>query len=409
MSDFYILIIVVLCAWTLLKIIADPKLAYEYPYFMGGMFAVFLIPQAIGLKLNPGLAPAAAVDATFLMLFLCLLSVVLGYYHAPSINIAKAFNQNLNLKKLLTVVLAYTFLGMLFLFLINTHPDRQQKGNWSGILTIYFMLYQVINVAFAIYVFLAVQTKKPVYIVMALLTALPILQLIIFYGRRESTALFCLTIAVALYYTKGIAPPRLLIIGGLVFAMLIIPLIGAYRNVAEEDPVKAIASLNVEKDFIKYYKDGKDMELTVAAQMIDATTFYGSYDFGADYWNEVIFRFFPGQLFGRDFKAAIMIGSRGQDRFYRNFYPLNGLTTTCVGDCFRHFGLLGCLFYFFLGGFFRELWKLSQTSNVLIKTFYIICMVQAILSVSHGSVNFLPGIIHMYVFLWIAAAFSKTA
>jgi hypothetical protein len=36
-------------------------------------------------------------------------------------------------------------------------------------------------------------------------------------------------------------------------------------------------------------------------------------------------------------------------------------------------------------------------------------MVQALLTVSHGTVNFLPGVFHMYVYAAIAVYFSKTS
>lgn len=408
MSDFFLLLFILLCSWTIGKIIINPKLAYEYPYFMGAMFAVFLIPQAISIKLNPGNASPASIDLTFFMCFLCLLMAVLGYYFGPSIIITKRFDHNLDLKKLIFIATAYTIAGGVLFVLINRNPMTEQKGNWNGIITIYCMLFQIINVAFAICVFLALYKKKPFYIILAIIISLPIISLILFAGRRELTALFVLTIAMAFFYIKGFVPPRVLIIAGLVSVMLIIPLIGMYRqNVETMSPLTAITSIDIKNDFVTYFKEGKDMELTLAVYMVEATTFFGSYDFGADYWNEMVFRYFPGQIFGRDLKASLMLGSHGQDVFKTDFIPLNGLTTTCVGDSFRHFGLLGGFFYFFLGGFFRELYRLSFLSNILVKAFYVICMVQALLSVSHGSVNFMPGIFHMYIFLWIAAAYSK--
>jgi hypothetical protein len=169
----------------------------------------------------------------------------------------------------------------------------------------------------------------------------------------------------------------------------------------------AMTSINLKQEFVKFYQQGKDLELAVAANMIDATSFFGSYDFGADYWNEMVFRYFPAQVFGKEAKMALMIGSRGQDRFYREFIPTNGLTTTCVGDAYRHLWYFGCLFYFFLGGFFRELRQSLSNSNILVRIFYVVCMVQALLSTSHGTVVFLPGIFHMFIFSWIAARYAR--
>ena len=406
MADVYFLLFSLLCGWTVCKVILDPKKAYEYPYFMGCMFAIFLLPQAISMTLNPGLVPADVVDATFLMCFLSLLMAILGYSYAPSLSIAHLLNRNLDQKRLVTIAIVYAIIGAIILTLIN-RSAAPEGGNWTGTLTILATLYQVISISFAVFVFLAIRTRKLTYILLAVATALPIVHMIIFAGRREATALFTLTIAFAFFDLKGITPPRVLIIGMLLFAMLIMPVIGTYRQLAREDPVTAITSIDLKNGFVKYYREGKDLELTVAANMIDATSFYNNYDFGADYWNEMIFRYFPAQVFGSDAKAALMIGGRGQDRFYRQYTPTNGLTTTCVGDAYRHLWYFGAFFYFFLGGFFRELRRSLATSNVLVKTFYIICMVQALLSITHGTVMFLPGIFHMFFFSWIAASYAK--
>src|SRR5205085_2919321 len=108
MDHFFFLLFALLCSWTLIKIIIKPRLAYEYPFFMGCMFTIFLLPQAVGMLLNPRLAPPGSVGPTFLMCFLCLLMAVLGYYYAPAINVSKRFNHDLNLKKLLAVALGFT-------------------------------------------------------------------------------------------------------------------------------------------------------------------------------------------------------------------------------------------------------------------------------------------------------------
>src|SRR5438128_1647524 len=136
MADFFFLLFVLLCGWTLYKVIVDPRRTFEYPYFMGCMFTVFLLPQAMSLKLNPGLATTQSVTAAFLMCFLSLLMAVLGYYCAPSIKISQWLNYNLDLKKLLSIAIAYAIVGAIFLFIMNNSPT-EDGGNWSGTLTIY--------------------------------------------------------------------------------------------------------------------------------------------------------------------------------------------------------------------------------------------------------------------------------
>lgn len=160
MAEFYLLLFLLLCAWILIKVVIDPKLIYQYPFFLGCMFSIFLVPQAIGLVINPHLVPQGSMSAIFLMCFLCLLMAIMGYNYGSYFNVVKVFNNDLKLDRVVHIALVYTLLGWLFLFLINNNPASRQRGNWSGILTIYVTFYQVINIAFAIFIFLFIRERK---------------------------------------------------------------------------------------------------------------------------------------------------------------------------------------------------------------------------------------------------------
>src|SRR5205823_2992091 len=55
------------------------------------------------------------------------------------------------------------------------------------------------------------------------------LQAAIFYGRREPTALFLISLGMSLFFLREKQAPRFVVIGAVLGAMFIIPAVGEYR------------------------------------------------------------------------------------------------------------------------------------------------------------------------------------
>jgi hypothetical protein len=399
------------CAIMVFGVIANQKLIYEYPYFMGCIFFIFIGPQAVILYNQPYLIPSDSLSPLFLVCFLCLFMAVFGYYYGPAIRVAKFLDARINDQKIINISIVYALLGILFFFLIrkNVSALKGDTTQWSGALTIYVLLFNFVNVAFPLFLHLTLKKFSFLRLFYTFISALPALYFIVSGGRRETTALFFLTIALSFYIKTRIPLPRLLIIGAIVFATLIIPATGDYRRVAaEKGAIEAVKSLDLQESFVNYFNTGgKLLELSVAAHIIDSYSFHGEYVYGAGYWDNMVFRYIPGQLLGKDFKQSLMINTSGT-KFKNGYRMYTGLTPTGVGDSFVQFGYLGCFFFFFLGGFFRELWKSSlDFSKPLVYIFYIMCMVQALLAVTHQTINFLPGIFFTFLCLRIAAVYAK--
>lgn len=411
MSELFLYLFFFLCGGLFLKTVLEPRLIFEYPYFLAGIFIIFLIPQMIILYNQPYLVPNRNLVPIFSMSFLCLGMGAVGYFAAPALKVGNLLNVPLNFNKLKIVGMVYMALGYMFLFLINRElaAAAEVETQLSGSVTIYFMFFNVIYIALPIFLYFSIRQPNFFNIALTVLSALPTLQLIIFAGRREPTALFILTIALSLFYQKGIKPPRFAIVGIIVFAMLIIPAIGDYREKAQEDPWMALTTLDLKQSFINYFKVEEDevLELVVAAHVLDSYGFHGEYTFGASYWNEMVFRYVPGQLLGSEFKESLYIGERMV--VYRNGYERPpGLTITGLADSFQQFSYFGFIFFFFLGGLFRHLWRLSITDgNLLVQILYMLCFIQALLSVTHATVIFLPGIFFSFIALWAASWYAK--
>ena len=87
MIELFLYLFFILCGGLFLRTVLEPRLIFEYPYFMAGIFIIFLVPQMIILYNQPYLVPNGNLAPIFSMSFLCLGMGALGYYVAPAIKV----------------------------------------------------------------------------------------------------------------------------------------------------------------------------------------------------------------------------------------------------------------------------------------------------------------------------------
>src|SRR6185295_11604725 len=127
------------------------------------------------------------------------------------------------------------------------------------------------------------------------------------YGRRETTVLFLLTLAITLFFHYGRSIPRWLLAGGLLFAMVLIPATEQYRRLAKFGPLEAIRQIDFLNPIKAYDLDNTVSEARNGMMLIAASRTTESYRYGKDYWNEIVFRFVPAQFVGTEVKNELMV------------------------------------------------------------------------------------------------------
>jgi hypothetical protein len=182
----------------MIQVVIKPSLIFEFPYFISGIFLIFLVPQVIIIYNHPQIIPGDSLIPLLASCFLCLAMAFVGYYAGPSIKIGKALNLPMDSNRLRNIAIVYMLIGYLFTILIRSkYAEMESTGEdiptqATGIVTIYFQFSQLLNIAFPILLFLAL--AKPVFsnIALACIAGFPTLYSIITAGRREPTAFFFL-------------------------------------------------------------------------------------------------------------------------------------------------------------------------------------------------------------------------
>jgi hypothetical protein len=411
MVDILLYLFIVLCLALIAAIVVKPMLILEYPYFMGGIFTIFILPQAVGLFNNPEIVPDGALDYLYLACILCIIMSWIGYQGVPNRSVLAFINVSVDKDRFFQTGVFFVLAGYYFELQVNAVAAIQEVGTqWTGIITIYAFFANLVYIGFAICLQSALERPRFIAIAAAVFAATSPLSIVLLYGRRTPAVLFSLYLVLNLFYIKNFRIPRIAVIGVLFFAMIFIPSTGTYRAyAAAEGWQAAFERIDFVDTFKKYIKSPDVPELRNAAHVIHYYLDEGEYEWGAAYWNEIIFRYIPAQFVGAETKEALMVGSRTVANVdYETYTISTGSTMTGIADSFIQFGYLGCFFFFLMGRFFRNLWaaSLMPKSDVL-RIFYAPAISSALTAVTHQSVNFLPSIFFNLIFLWLATLYSR--
>jgi len=412
MAELYLYLLVAICACLLSWGLIRPERVYQYPFFMGGIFVSFILPQAIALSNNPGPVSQQALERVLLMSCLCAAMCWLGYQLPPSHSFLKKLDISVDSKKLFRGGIVFVLIGYVSSFLISRLPEAaREDSTWSGIITIYAFFGSLIYPGFTILLLSSLQRPSLAKIIITACAAALPLQTIILYGRREATATFILTIGLSLYYFRRYVPPRWLALTLIVIALVAIPLTGAYRGIAKTGDWSQLLELRPGENLKVLVEKGKTLELRNAALLMDAAVQTGQYGYGTDYWNSLVFRFVPAQLIGRDLKNALQLKlskSKQDLKDLYNYTAHTGTTTTGIGDSFVQFDYLGCLFFLILSYLFKSLWISAIYKNSTVsQIFYVSLVAPALLSVTHGTVRFFPDLLFRLIFIGAVIIYSR--
>jgi len=410
MAELYLYLLIAICAGLLYWGLIRHERVYQYPFFMGGIFVSFILPQAIALSNNPGPVSQQALERVLLMSCLCAAMCWLGYQLPPSHSFLKKLDISVDSKKLFRGGIVFVLIGYVSAFLISQLPEAaREDSTWSGIITIYAFFGSLIYPGFTIVLLSTLQRPSLAKIILTACAAALPLQIIILHGRREATTTFLLTIGLSLYYFRRYVPPRWLALTLIVIALFAIPLTGTYRGLAKTGDWSQLVELRPGENLKNFVEKGKILELRNAALLMDAAVKTRQYGYGTGYWNNLVFRFVPAQLLGRNLKDALQIKLAKYD--LKNIYNYSihtGTTPTGIGDAFVQFDYLGCVFFFLLACLFKLLWVSAIYRNSIVsQIFYVSLVAPALISITHATVRFFPDLVFRLIFIGLLIIYSR--
>ena len=413
MHHFYLSLFIIICfgllGWGMIRL----ERVYQYPFFMGATFVSFILPQAFALSNNPGVVSDRALARVLLMACLCAAMCWMGYQFTPDSKLLTRLNIEIDERKLFKAGIALMIVGLFFQFLLSrTDIETAANSNWTGSATIYVFFTKVLYIAFAIFLRQTLKDPKPKYLLYTLITAYPILNSIFIYGRRQPTIAFVIIIGVSLWFIKRLTIPRFVILILTLLGMYLIPTLGQLRgdlyvNITNNQWDTVIST---SQDSMSQLIQGEILELRNAALSMDASVLTGRHGYGTGYWDNLVFQYFPGQIFGYGLKKALQFnwGTNHYLRYLYNYDVHPGTTFTGIGDTFIEFDYFGCLVFAFIAFLFRTLWISSNYQKSIYSTLLYICLISpAMVGITHGTGRFLQEAVFQFIFISLTIYYSR--
>jgi hypothetical protein len=412
MSNIWVICLIGLCIALLMWGLVKRDRVLQYPFFMGGIFLSFLVPQAIALSNNPGVVSPQAVDRILIYSCLCVAMCWLGYLFKPKLKWLTRMNVSINPKKLTQAAWALILFGRVCSLLVGQITIQTTgAGTWTGPATIllFFSQTSLIGAAILLIVALAYRYRPWVNLLGVGIALWPTLFAVIEYGRRQPTATVLIIIGLGLYFTRNITPPRWLVLGIIISSAFMIPLIAQLRGGFWDALFVGNLSIN---DFRLAFEDlleGQILELRNAALIAEAASQTDQYGYGTGFWNSIVFQYVPGQLVGYDLKESFYINLTNfslTDLFgYEN--P-TGTTLTGVGDSFQEFSYFGCLIFALIAYWFKNLWAAAVFfRSVYSQILYIGLISPALVGLTHGIGRFLQEAIFQLLIVTIVTWYAR--
>ena len=344
MNWIVIAALAVVCLALIVQGMRAPGKIYEFPFLAGATFFGFVLPQMPALANDPFLPPDAFTK-TALFTILCAAMCGIGWSAArgPFQGPYWTFDE----RRLLGVSAFLSLSGAFFFYKISQLPEEMRLASlMTGLPVAYLFFAALLTYGFAIAVFCFARQRSRAALAIAAFNSLFYLNAIVFSGRRQVTIEFVLVIALAAWFSRGVAAPRALALTAVLAGSLALVSTGAYREIAGEETGPSwskVSTIDVLGNFEELLELGGP-EMRNAVLRIHAADRSMAFDYGMFHWNALVSNYVPAQLAGREFKESLLIPFEGQVDF--GIRSPTGSTETGMADAFASFWYFGALKFF---------------------------------------------------------------
>jgi hypothetical protein len=379
------------CLWLIVDGIKRRAGIFEFSFLAGfGLFG-FTFVQALGVVMNPGLAPEAGVCKALVMSSLCAVAVYLGW-KAP-------------LPKQRVDPSSFPFsvrwmyrcgLGCIIVGLYGSIQLIQLRGGVVGVNAVESHRAMVFRGLPVMYIFLTVYGYLGLVLVALIalrlrswLLAIPLvvpisfsLVNIVVSGRRTELMLLGTALGCVLYFSRDVAPARPAAVTLMLLAIAAIFLAPAYRNRTTAGNWGQVRQISA-SDTVQEALSGTENEFWTMAYLTEIAETQRFFQFGAGFYNTFISYFVPTLIVGDEFKAKLFLSvptARNSANSFGWAMPY-GMIPTGPYSAFEQFWYFGAACYFFLARWLKRHWIRARAGDFWSQVVYSVAAVFCVTSV----------------------------
>lgn len=375
--------------------IASGDGVFEMPVLISTFIIAWLIPQGIAAE-TQSFGVSSADEKFWSYVLLCFLSLTAAFYFAKNprgkarvaARVVRGDDETYDYQKLLVVTVLLLAVGIFGQIMVERLAPEQETGEWTGIISAYYMLIDLRTFVICLAVLLYARTRRTSFLILALV-GLAISVPGLLSSVKRGMIFETLVASVGAYmFAKRIIPPRVAVIAFVLAGTLLLHQVGLLRQAyAEGRSVASVISSGEFFDSFEYFELDKAHEVLQAKSDFIYVDRNDSYTLGADYWNQVSHQYVPGFLFGSDFKQSLKfptvreLAREGEGGLYSSI----GATRTGFSDSYESFWFFGALVFLLMGYVSGVLYRKARAGNLQAQFFYLTFIGPYLVAISHST------------------------
>lgn len=353
------------------------------------MVLVWLVPQMLAIELGSAKS-YFDTEPTFWFIFLCLAMLNIGFlfgtrYKVRELTASVVPYSAYDPERLGYATFAIGLVGLVAVYLmVGEAQNFESNEQWSGVVTFYFLLSQLLIIAGAIglihYLYSGRKIGAVVYLAL-LVVAIPIATLLV----RRSVLFELAVVSLGAYiFIRQFKVPRVVVIAGALLGAIILNGAGDLRKYVAEEDGNLVTALSAEvvggERVIE--TENPAAELRSAIADVELARRSGNYEPFVMLWNLTVSQYIPSFIVGQQVKQSYLIVSE-EGEHYRDF-AMEGATRTGFAEAFSGYWYFGLIFFFVIPYIFGRLWIKANAGDVKAQILYLIFLLYGLLIITES-------------------------
>ena len=376
-------------AWGLFK----PSRLYRFDCAFSLMFLAWLIPEMYIVEQSE-FSRFLDFSFTWRYILACQLLVYLGFYIGKKIKgndidiAANLYSYDLRRSnKACVIVIAVGFVG--FILMAGEVQETGLSGEWSGVVTFYYLLTQFILFGGALAWLIYLHTKQFRSLIIFLLMVSVAIPIVMYFARRGIMFQVAFATLAGAYLVTKYTPPRSIMVIGIVFGFVVLNTAGNIRSHIENENgtlVSAISSGAAVNGF-NIFEHNPAPEVKSALTDIEIVRTTGNHEPFKLLWDSAVMQYIPAFLLGRDFKSSLLFDKSADSVIQR--FGMDGATRTGFGEAYTGYWYFGTIIYFLIGLYQGGLWSRAERGDIRSQYYYVVIMNFGLLTITESISRFL--------------------
>ena len=361
----------------------------------GGLLTLtWLLPQAYALRDDP-FSWYYDLSFTYSYIFVCISFLALGSLigrrsaqrrieHQPIVQNSVMIG-HYDPKKLADAAIIMAVLGgVAFVLMAREAQNFGVQDQWTGVITLYFLLSQFMIFGGALGILLYMQHNNKLGLIAYLAMLAVATPVFLFFVRRSVLFQIAAITLGAFALNKNIKVPRVVLAVGLAISVLVLNGAGAIRYHVINDGGTIVTAFT-EGVMFKPNPAGGDVvaaELKSAISDIETARATNHYKPFVMIWNTAVSQYVPGFLVGDQTKSSFFLSDESGSLLQSYF--AEGATRTGFAESFTGYWYFGPLIYFGIGILFGGLWVLTNRKDIRAQLTYLVFLLYSLLTITES-------------------------